>query len=946
MFDPSKLNIWDWDDKNQEDSVIFNDNKSKLNNQEEEKSNSNVENIEKEESHINETEKENNEVVEEIIEEKKSEIEDNTKNNIIYDININSISDILKYLIYKNYDFFILVPDDEKVTISFRKDRIEKEVKYIKFPIYNNILLKAKAITKLKIEDTSNDQEGSWNIKLDWIEYKTVSKTSPSNFWERLFLKITKTETKKVQKKVKKMSIGKILWLMWALIVTLLLIWWAILWFILIDSNSVEDLIFLKKFWIDLWDIKDFIKLLIWIIFWILIFIEIILLSIFSFKGILTKSIHKKKKTASIILSWFLFFVLLATAILWASLYKKADWLEWQWYWEIMLYDNENYLFTWNENNSKIDIKNESIIWPISIRIDIKEFIKKFIADEWNEIQSITWILWDEEREWKAKEYVEIKKFDEIWKFDLKLKIDYYNIKWEKSEKIHDIWILNIKHKIDIQKTMRDDKFFDLRLSAESIKNTAIDKWKIEWYHWIKDEFWDFQWLYYDKDTMSEKQSKKISYILKDSYEYIPTKAIEKETFIWIKMDPESDKFSKILIFKPEKNNFINWKIIDKVDVENDKLYTFYVNDIVTEAWIWYITDFEWEIEWTPYSKPWDSLDQEAASKITHEFKKYWSKTIKVTLFTWWKNPTKKILTKTINLKWKVLLNNKLIIRDRGIEINDVIYKKDTNEYTLKKLWIPTILEFDAQDIEANSSNSTNSIYLDTVEWDFDWDWKKDKVWKKVEYPIEIEGNYNVTAKYIFKYNNKKIDKTLPPLTETIYIRTLKKECLLSLDIKPKSDYAPTKVTFDWSRSEVKWKDIIKFVYNYWDNTWNDEIWAKNTAHLYEKHWTYKVTLTAITRDWTKCIIQKHLELLPLPQVAKIWASMNISNKNEYIDFDSRESSWDIKETFWDFWDWEISTERNPSHFYKKAWKYKVELSITYKNNNIQTNDIEVIITD
>jgi len=34
------------------------------------------------------------------------------------------------------------------------KEQVEKEIKYIKYPTYTNILLKSKAITKMKVEET------------------------------------------------------------------------------------------------------------------------------------------------------------------------------------------------------------------------------------------------------------------------------------------------------------------------------------------------------------------------------------------------------------------------------------------------------------------------------------------------------------------------------------------------------------------------------------------------------------------------------------------------------------------------------------------------------------------------------------------------------------------------------------------------------------------------
>jgi type II secretory ATPase GspE/PulE/Tfp pilus assembly ATPase PilB-like protein len=48
---------------------------------------------------------------------------------------------------------------DSAVKITFRKDKIVKEIRYIKYPIYTNILINAKALTNLTIEETENEQE-------------------------------------------------------------------------------------------------------------------------------------------------------------------------------------------------------------------------------------------------------------------------------------------------------------------------------------------------------------------------------------------------------------------------------------------------------------------------------------------------------------------------------------------------------------------------------------------------------------------------------------------------------------------------------------------------------------------------------------------------------------------------------------------------------------------
>jgi type II secretory ATPase GspE/PulE/Tfp pilus assembly ATPase PilB-like protein len=59
----------------------------------------------------------------------------------------------------KQYDFATFEPSENYVKIIFRKDKVVKETKYIKYPTYTNILFKAKSITKLTIEESKDEQE-------------------------------------------------------------------------------------------------------------------------------------------------------------------------------------------------------------------------------------------------------------------------------------------------------------------------------------------------------------------------------------------------------------------------------------------------------------------------------------------------------------------------------------------------------------------------------------------------------------------------------------------------------------------------------------------------------------------------------------------------------------------------------------------------------------------
>jgi hypothetical protein len=81
------------------------------------------------------------------------------KSDIIYDINITNIDLLLNIITDNEYDFAICEPFETYVQITFSKDKIIKNTKYIKYHIYSNILIKAKALTKLKIDEIISVQE-------------------------------------------------------------------------------------------------------------------------------------------------------------------------------------------------------------------------------------------------------------------------------------------------------------------------------------------------------------------------------------------------------------------------------------------------------------------------------------------------------------------------------------------------------------------------------------------------------------------------------------------------------------------------------------------------------------------------------------------------------------------------------------------------------------------
>ena len=397
MFDPSKLNI-DLDNLDN-------------NNSEKNKKKDTIETNNSSEKKINEENNtsDNNDILNQIDNEPKyywldnienHESENNTQEtqtpiikNTVYDINIKSLENILNLIIEKEYDFVTIEPSDQEIKISFKKDNTEKEVKYIKYPTYTNILLKAKTTSKLVVDNTQEEQLWNWEITLKNKIYKLFTKTVPSDYWEKIFLKPIEEKWKKVVKKEKKKtSLWQIMWFLWGLLFAILIIWWAFLAFILLNSSNVADLTFFNNLWVDVWSIKEFTAKLVDFIFVSIIFIETIFLFVFTFKSILTKKEFKQKRISRIVLAIFFLILVMISWFLWLTLSKKINSLKWLNYWKIEFYDNSKYLSDlFDESWSKVNI-NDLLIWPITIRFNIEEFMNK-LKDDWFVPQKLIWFF-------------------------------------------------------------------------------------------------------------------------------------------------------------------------------------------------------------------------------------------------------------------------------------------------------------------------------------------------------------------------------------------------------------------------------------------------------------------------------------------------------------------------------------------------------------------------
>lgn len=836
--------------------------------------------------------------------------------NIILNINVNSIDDLIKILTEKWYEYLVMEGnDDGTATISFRSNEIEKEKIFIKYPIYSKILLKIKSSTKLEIDETEKQQEWKWEIIIGWKNYNLISKTTPSKLWEKVFFSAIVSDNIWEVKKKQKMSIWKMLWFLWITALIAIILWWGFIIFILLNAwTDISNVKFFLSLWIKLSEINIFVLNIVTIVFSIIVFIETIITIIFFFKFFLTKKDEKRKRVVSSII-WVTFALLIfITLAIWMFIYKKILALpNWEFIsnWIVVMYDNDKFIkFKNNEIAFIKDTKN--IIWPINIKYDLT-YLAQREERSWFRITKYIWTFWDKnDTSVKTQEPITIHRFDKSWTFTIWLEVEWYDsIEWKNSrKKIDEIPQITVTT-IDLNEKLLNSWWKIIEFDASNLK----DLWNIEWFSWDDLKKPIISWPRFN-----------------------PQKPIFKDTFYVMRITNEWNwsVYEKVFIVSWEIKSDIDWEIFFEQDPNNELNVTLGVKNIKNSDWNWYIKYFKWYVSNEIIDKNAQVENQEKSSEIEYNFKSYWDKEVKVLLTS--SNWKTKELTKNITIKKSLLIKDPLKIYNENspIEFN---YKNKTHEYFVDNFWVPTVLKLDASDV---TSDDIIYLLMNNVKWDTNNDWKIDKIWKSIDYPVDTEWNKNIVAYYTFEHRKIKW-KTLE-VQENIYINWVKKEAQLDLKVYQSSTYAPVTIKFDASKSQVKNEDIVKFIYNYWDWTPDDERDAINPGHKYIKNWEYTVSLTVVTESWKKYSIKKQIILKPEQEQAKITSSLRKAPVDQWIDFLSNESKWQIVWYFWDFWDWENSTEANPTHSFKSSWTYRVVLRLDFINNNSVSDEMSIEI--
>lgn len=835
-----------------------------------------------------------------------------------FDINLKSIDDLIAALQQEKYDFVVLEPNEEYVKVSFKKDSMLKETKYIKYHIYTQLLIEIKKLSKLNIEITNAEQKGSWEYKFRDLNLELLSKTTPSNFWEILYFKtkiIDKTGTKKVPIK-KSISAGTAFWFLGAILFIALILGWVFLTFVIFNAKTPQDVSFFANLGINLNDVNSFLLKVTTFVFSIVVLVEAIIFSITLFKALLTKKELKRKKTIFTIVSIILLIFTFSTGTLWMSLDKAIknlpNWLEMS-YGNVQIFDNELLKSPNFDKANALITDFTSIIGPVELKFDLT-YLQKDEMRRWFEIKKYIWDFGDGEKLETQTPNI-IQSFDKKGNYKINLTLEGIDARFPSKitqKPAMGMPTLSIQYVVKITQNTLKNGGKTVSFDASDLKPLG----DIEWYQ---------------KEDLTKPAYTGLF--------FQPSKVYFEEEYIGMLIrngKNENNYMNRVFVISGEKSN-IEWDIKYEVSADDDLNYTLQLEKIENSFWDGFIKSFKWTLEDKEISKEADILNLEESSKINYQFQNYGKQIITV-LITNSAGKSKEI-KKEINIPKQLKLKNQVEFYENGNELVDIKYDEKTHEYTLYEIGVPTQMKFDAKMVRAD-----NPLYqLQEITWDIWNNGSIESKEKSLEHTFELPWWEDIGIKY--KFVHRKDPKDIIEIKENINIELIEKEATLVLDVKSESEYAPTIVKVDWSLSKVIDDNIVKFIYDYGDGV-VEERDAKNAWHKYLKEWNYKIKMTVVTEKGKEYSISKSLILKWQVSEVKISVSMRSAPVWQEIDFLSSDSIGQIVWYHWDFNDGNISNEANPSHAFEKPGKYKVVLTVDYANNNVMSEEIEVEIIE
>ncbi len=190
-----------------------------------------------------------------------------------------------------------------------------------------------------------------------------------------------------------------------------------------------------------------------------------------------------------------------------------------------------------------------------------------------------------------------------------------------------------------------------------------------------------------------------------------------------------------------------------------------------------------------------------------------------------------------------------------------------------------------------------------------------------------------------------KIIDDLGALNESIKTITVSNvKPIASFNYTPDNPNDLQNITFNDTSEDLD-GDIVFWNWNFGDKNSSS---LQNPNHKYDDNGLYIVTLNVTDDDKATTSISKEIEVLNVKPSANFWynpSSPNINDTLQYTD-NSIDPDGTIVSWSWDFGNGVKSNEQSPTHKYTSQGTYKVSLTVTDNDGDLNTKIINVRIFD
>lgn len=681
-----------------------------------------------------------------------------------------------------------------------------------------------------------------------------------------------------------------------------------------IAFNPDQAVFFAKIFNIHLEDIKWWLSNLINGSFWTIIFFISIAWMVSLFRAFWTPKEFKRKRLLSWLIAIVIGILLFSILAFWAFLfsiinakdYTNPDGA-------ILIYDQELYNQEDSRWSSRI-IDTTNMIGPITVAFDLRSNAIWIIKNQLFAIESYS-INFDWARcsngnsvmqgSDPTREQSIICTFDQVKAYNIKGTYTGKNNLWINETidiKIPNIeirWLVSSKEQKDVQNNNI------ITLDASSLKSIGTPRWVYQ-------------------ESGKEVTETSITETLSSNPKYICLKVY-------------GNGCDRIFVLQNSNIKNLEWTIISEQDTVNPLQFYFaftWVNIPVNQ-----ITNIEWLLNDNTI------ICKKGENTCTYTFVRYGINKVKLIFEI--ATGERKEIEKEVNVREPLTLERHVqVIDNDGNVLNKdpSTYQQDLRSYVLSEnIAPPETLTLDARDVISKNPG----YILESVRWNINAEWKHTEMnGKKVNITLNEPLRYSIEWIYTFKSQTNIPWGWYETARDNIIIDIERKNLIPRLSVTNSSDYVPSIVTVDASRSESTVWEIKKFIFDFGEGKAPKE-WDSIQEYQYSTSWEKNITLTIIGNDGERASMKYTLVLKDQAETIDFTPSINPWVIDSTIDFEAKWTIWQIDDYIWNFWDnTPLVHWYSTSHIFQRKWTYDVTLTIVYVDGTRKNKTVKYEIVD